>query len=892
MSIIDEIKALQKQSSLGVAVIDRLLRTDQKRSSLPPTSSKKILQAHGPVVEYQELNTLRSRSQDLRTVWGNRLIKALEEYYNDTVKIEDAVLVEEREDHIRLSYEDFGLINKRMDQIFDPQKNTVFELSDIRSKVETDDLGPHSNILIGYLGEQEKLAASAKKLKTKIESEGNKVLVDSKPTLTGTTQAINNPDKNPRIPERKLDRWVYDYEFFYIRPDNTTVKIDQLITEMVYTVDFDVCVMPIFTMSMLVNDLILRDLKNDFERLRFFMTVKRWAKNSVDASKEFVVKTTVFENLQLVPLDPEIPVNSYAEENPIAGLPRHRVIIDFVSKRNADLNGKVKSKIYSNVTVLDVITAILNDSIRDQQKAETADKDIVRFSITPPDNLQTYEQIILDPGTVAQNLKQLQEKYGVYQTGIRVLFDTVSTEKDPTSGRIVHKNIITVTEKGSSAPAKDSFDQVLVEVVDKDTRVTNPEFDSGSTIDQKSRVMIVRTMSGYVIDKKNSSKYLDGESVRVISSSQSDVSLSICDIGNDSQAAQRTYWGNNDNPFNLTQLQDSIREKWLSITMQVNDVDIFSLTQNLKYVLKFYNNDGEAHDGEYRLKACSFQFRVNQPTEKVGVPMVGYLKFTNIPELSVEGTLVKKESYTDKVNRIRGEWGNSRGRAMSSFGGTGSKPLVVRGTAAKGGPFLTNFAGRNDYLGQQVPKEIPSTWKMSGSILLEDVYTTKDGSYPDRAQAICQNFDVFCFAQKFSKLVLDRIIAKYGKFPGGGGRMNSFYRCHVPKEGSPTSQHLIALAADMIVSGGTGDALCEPFFWIAKQSGIDFDQVILEGNGSEWRWIHVGMNMNGRNRRQIKLSPTGKSSNLISVEESQFISPAQCRFMSYRTMVRDSDPRR
>ena len=217
---------------------------------------------------------------------------------------------------------------------------------------------------------------------------------------------------------------------------------------------------------------------------------------------------------------------------------------------------------------------------------------------------------------------------------------------------------------------------------------------------------------------------------------------------------------------------------------------------------------------------------------------------------------------------------------------------MVRGTAAKGGPFLTNFAGRNDYLGQQVPKEIPSTWKMSGSILLEDVYTTKDGSYPDRAQAICQNFDVFCFAQKFSKLVLDRIIAKYGKFPGGGGRMNSFYRCHVPKEGSPTSQHLIALAADMIVSGGTGDALCEPFFWIAKQSGIDFDQVILEGNGSEWRWIHVGMNMNGRNRRQIKLSPTGKSSNLISVEESQFISPAQCRFMSYRTMVRDSDPRR
>ena len=61
-------------------------------------------------------------------------------------------------------------------------------------------------------------------------------------------------------------------------------------------------------------------------------------------------------------------------------------------------------------------------------------------------------------------MKQLQEKYGVYRTGIRIMFDTVTTEKND-KGDIVNKSVISVQDKGGTAPAsKDSVKRVLIEV--------------------------------------------------------------------------------------------------------------------------------------------------------------------------------------------------------------------------------------------------------------------------------------------------------------------------------------------------------------------------------------------------------------------------------------------
>jgi hypothetical protein len=167
---------------------------------------------------------------------------------------------------------------------------------------------------------------------------------------------------------------------------------------------------------------------------------------------------------------------------------------------------------------------------------------------------------------------------------------------------------------------------------------------------------------------------------------------------------------------------------------------------------------------------------------------------------------------------------------------------------------------------------------MSDHLTLLECYALKDSTDPKKGAALCQDFEVFCFAQKFLKIIVDPIINKYGKFKGGGGKMNSFYRYNIPSGGSKSSAHLWAMAADMVPSPGAGDLLCEVFFWLAKSSNLPFDQIILEGNGSEWRWIHVGMHYNGVQRGEIRLAMNSAKSNYPKVNKNLLTSPDQLKF--------------
>lgn len=889
-TLFDFAKTLNEVSEVSNSVRDITVRLDPKSSRLRPTSGKKTDDVRKYQKEFMDLNSYKLKYSNILNkyvaIFNNAAI-ALGSSVHDEVRAtvsgrevtQEDIAGHENYPRMKLALSDFELIKDRMSsKIFDPTLLTEYKIDDLESKIRGDDLeSSQQSVLLDFISEIRPIVAQVEIVKKKVlEESRTQQLSDKPPVLTST----ENPDKNFRVPERSLDQWVYDFELYYIRPDNETVRLDAFVNEMVYTMEYDVLVMPVFSVLMTLTDLHYRDFKSDFEQLRFFVNIRKWKRNELRDREEYVLKTTVFDNHQLIPVNPELPTDSVLEESPQAGVPRHKVKLDLVSKRNVDLNGKVKSKVYTNVTMLDVITALLNEAYQDQKKVMSADKDIVRFAITPPDNVTTYEQVILDPGSISQNLKQLQEKYGVYRTGIRVMFDTVAAERDETTGKYSNRTIVTVTDKGGTAPGKNSVEQVLVEILDKVSKTTNPEIEDGCSIDENSHILIARTMQTYQINKRNASKIIDGDNVRIIQTGQDDTVFSECDINMEDDAVQRTYWGNNNNPFNLTQLQDSIREKQLSIILQMCNMDVFTFTENMQYTLKFYNRDDAVHSGSYRLKAVKFYFSVPQMSEKKGVPMDGLFYFTNIPNITVNGAIIQRESYVEKVRRLKQDYNlyqqQSLGVGAARSGGVRTPPIVKR--SAETGPFSCSFFGRNDYNGKEIPRKVPASYQMSESILLEDCYTVKDGSFPDRGAALCQDFELFCFAQKFSKKILDPIVARYGKFKGGGGRMNSFYRYHIPSGGSRSSMHIWAMAADLVPSPGAGDLLCEPFFWLATQSDLPFDQIILEGNGSEWRWIHVGMHYNGQQRGEIRLAFNSSSSNYPKLTKASLTSPDVLKF--------------
>lgn len=865
-------------------------RLDPRASRLKPTSGKKIDEQNHYQKEFMDLNALKLRHSDIYKKYEAAMISAskvtVEGVYNELVAQKNGeeptsaeVQSHEKYQKSALAISDLALVRDKMiDKIFDPSLLTEHSIEDLDQKCRSDDLNPdEKSVLLGYLDSIKPIVEEVAKIKKKVLDESRTQQLSDTPTKL---QNSANGDKNLKIPERTLDQWVYDVELYYIRPDNEIVRIDQFINEFVYTMEYDLLVMPVYSVAMTITDLHYRDFKNDFEQLRFYMTIRKWERNKMKQQNEYLIKTTVLENHPMTPVNPVLPTDAVLEANPVSGVPRHRVTLDLVSRRNIDVNGKVRAKVYNDVTMFDVIVAILNEAYVDQKNKKVADKDIVKFAITPPDNVTKYEQVVLDPGSVAQNLKQLQEKYGVYRTGIRVMFDTVVSEKDETTGTFINKTLVTVTDKGGTAPGKDTVEQCLIEVLDQNSRDTSPELEDGSSIDKNANIFVVRTMQPYEIQKNNAARIIDGDNVRIIQTGQNEVVMTECDINMDDDATQRTYWGNNDNPYNLTQLQDSIREKALSLTVQLCNVDAFAMTENLQYTIKFYNKDDQLHSGSYRLKAAKYYFTSPHMSEKVGVPVTAFLYFTNIPDITVNGAVVKRETYVEKVRRMRQSYSYFREKASSGADGRSGSvrtPPIISATSKEAkGPFPCSFWGKRDYLGSEIPKEVPPSYKMSDHITLLDTYALKDQTDPSRAAKICANFELFCFAQKFSKQMLDPIVNKYGKFPGGGGKMNSFYRYDIPSGGSTKSAHLWALAADIIPSPGQGDLLCEPFFWLATQSGLNFDQIILEGNGSQWRWIHVALNYNATQRRQILLSFDARSYHAISA--SQITSPDLLKF--------------
>ena len=80
--------------------------------------------------------------------------------------------------------------------------------------------------------------------------------------------------------------------------------------------------------------------------------------------------------------------------------------------------------------------------------------------------------------------------------------------------------------------------------------------------------------------------------------------------------------------------------------------------------------------------------------------------------------------------------------------------------------------------------------------------------------------------------------------------INSAYRCKklnkILHSSSPTSQHLTGSAVDIRIS-----SVEQMNKMVGFIKTIEFDQLIIEQNSCESRWLHVSYNRTGKNRKQV-----------------------------------------
>lgn len=712
----------------------------------------------------------------------------------------------------------------------------------------------------------------------------NKVEENNSSNKTTITKINHTPKTDSTsvgksFPARTLDTWFYDIDFFYIRPNNEKVNISNFIKDFSYTMDFDKFILPIYSMIILGNDFFIEDIKYHLDNLKFFLTVKKFKRDSQvtdsDNTDTYIKKLIVFKDREMLPINPSIlDLTPQEASSDARAIPRRRVRIDFINKKDNELNHNVNTKIYKDVTMFDVISNILTEAEQNEKAANKDSNEVFKITISPPDNKKRYEQVILTPGPLTEVLNKLQQDYGIYSTGVRVYLSSSNINDNKV------EKIITVTDKGGVAPLDNSITKALFEVAEYTNTDISTPIIGGSTIENNT--IICRTYNPYVIERLNSKKLLLGESIRTVGSSQERHSFSLCDV-KDGFVKQKTYWNKSDNPFLLTEIQDIVKQNDAVIVLKMDNIDVLMLSNNMEYNIKFYNKDDTAYSGVYRITNIRFQFSFINLSDKTNISISSLVRFTNIPKLSVEGEPQEKQSYSDKLENY-----NSTDNEIKKIGldegnnikNVPTQNIVQNPNVGLKGPFKVAFPGQEDNNGLVIPKEIDYFYKMSEHIVFGNIYDTAVGPDVKKAHALCNNYRLFMAAQILSKRILDPLVTRFGKFQFYKGKLNSCYRI-----GTGSSQHLLALAADMVFTG-KGDTLADAYYYVVQNRDIlGFDQVILESNGGGWAWLHVGIRINGTNRKQCMYTKTASKGNYKYINPAKFTSPTKAYFNNIESLL-------
>ncbi|BDH16465.1 MAG: hypothetical protein [Bacteriophage sp.] len=837
---------------------DKIPMFQKKTQSIEPTSGTKAKELPYCESQLDHLKELMAQATSIFNTWKNELDQAIT--LNELAKLISPKIYDFNAGRIKLAETSGGLVFKEIEEICN-----VANANKIITRIPTYMIRDVGLLIPKYLKYCQDMLAIAEKAATyKIQAKMDKEEV----TITSTASNLETIESIP------LKKFRYRIEFYIILPSGEKIDIGQYIQELLYTRLFDETSLPIFSVLFLLPEDILYHIKMHNENLKWFVNLECAEKKNESIGNEFVIPEVIFKDIQLIPIDPiynSMQSNQEAKTNTIATRPFK---IDLVSHKDVSLNATLKSRVFNNVRMLDVITLLTNEIKEEYKKRNEATVREVKVSISPPDNTKVYEQILIEPGSFNRVIQSLQEKYGIYNTGVRVCFDSVKTNLDKKGNENITE--ITILGKGDTAPGKNSLKDVIIDIINPnlintETSMTEHRYNSGQYLDTSSGTSLIRTYLPYVVARNNSDKLINGEALRVMHSSSNDHLNSHCDTDGTDVNMQKIYWSKFDNPFNLTQLQDSIREGSIRANVQVTDINIVILSNNQNYRLKFYGDDDKVYTGDYRLSELKFYYKKgNNVLGANEIDIHGVLSFINVPTLKVNGTVVSRKTYGEKIESSRRAYqGGVEDSSLGNYG-TGSVPTgntTSRREMVFGPPFKCGFPTRKDFHGQAMPIEITDEWKMSSKVTFKQVYDTNNSSTGDMAKVIAntlaQNYVYFVNAQRFAVEVIDPVVNLLGSL-GEGNKVDSWLRLT-----NDTSPHTIALAVDSKFGSGGGLQLADRFLKLAKSS-IEFDQLILESKNNEWLNIHISKVMNGTNRKEIKVhyKDVYKKLNLNKVKSS------------------------
>ena len=371
----------------------------------------------------------------------------------------------------------------------------------------------------------------------------------------------------------KLTTYSFQVKITVLFSDSSYIDISEYFKKFRISFDYLNHIFPLILLQLSIPPEIILKIQNDKDDVKFEISIDKIRSDDNNTLTEIF-----FDSFSYIPIKmDDSPLNissSLLSDNSVSYQYDNFEMILFPEK-GLLLNKPIISGIYRNCTILDVLVSLCN-------KLDT------KLNIYQIDNRKTYKQIILRPGNILQNIRHLNNVYGMYTTGSNICYTLDKLNIQPNDIRR-YKNINNSIHIYVRFSANEANSNKLIK---------------GIYTDEFGRKIINCQISDIIC--YNSDKLLKeimgNKLYEFYSNNEETIGLRTDEFYNKDKEKPKTkvYRNKYDNLLKENEFKENIRNTQM-IQMSFNNLDINLEDVNKLFVFHFDNINYTKFDGNYQL---------------------------------------------------------------------------------------------------------------------------------------------------------------------------------------------------------------------------------------------------------------------------------------------------
>jgi len=363
--------------------------------------------------------------------------------------------------------------------------------------------------------------------------------------------------------------------------------------------DYQGRIIPIMKVTFVLDSQTINLFKENEHKLKFKLNINRYEEDDLKDSESYTFYDNYIKDLLLKPFNLNISkIPNSENDTGHEFVSNNELQVTLFSLFHLNYNKKVYNKVFRNCQMKDVLLYFLDQN-----------KDGKKLLLMQPDNGKIYEQIMIPPNSLTDTFYYLNQKYGIFKSGMKMFFDYNK-----------HYMISNDFDK-EIAVEPDEYDTVIFNILNPESMKYN-SLKFGIFDDEESKKYeIIMKDTIQKINNTDGEKEIFGEELQFNSISKENHFINNElenkritrndreDDVNFEKPKEKLLWNNYSNEFLESEYKYKTERRQTQFKIPLAYFRLDLITPNKKYIIKYKDEDNaKKFNGNYHLKQLNYQF--------------------------------------------------------------------------------------------------------------------------------------------------------------------------------------------------------------------------------------------------------------------------------------------